>query len=84
MSFSEMLRRHGVHGGINRIIEYCGPGLATLTAMDRHVIANMGAELGATTTVFPADKQVRAFLRSEQGRRLHRTALGRGCHARRD
>ena len=62
----EMLRRHGVHGGINRIIEYYGPGLATLTAMDRHVIANMGAELGATTTVFPADEQVRAFLRSEQ------------------
>ncbi|MET3921609.1 aconitate hydratase [Arthrobacter sp. UYEF20] len=62
----EMLRRHGVHGGVNRILEYFGPGLATLTAMDRHVIANMGAELGATTTVFPADEQVRAFLRSEQ------------------
>lgn len=62
----EMLRRHGVHGGLNRIIEYHGPGLTTLTAMDRHVIANMGAELGATTTVFPADDQVRAFMRSEQ------------------
>jgi aconitate hydratase len=62
----EMLRRHGVKGGVNRIIEYHGPGLARLTAMDRHVIANMGAELGATTTVFPADEQVRAFLRAEQ------------------
>ena len=62
----EMLRRHGVKGGVNRIIEYHGPGLANLTAMDRHVIANMGAELGATTTVFPADEQVRVFLRSEQ------------------
>lgn len=62
----EMLRRHGVHGGVNRIIEYHGPGLTALTAMDRHVIANMGAELGATTTVFPADDQVRAFMRSEQ------------------
>ena len=62
----EMLRRHGVHGGTNRILEYFGPGLAALTAMDRHVIANMGAELGATSTVFPADEQVRAFLRSEQ------------------
>ncbi|RKR12737.1 aconitate hydratase [Arthrobacter oryzae] len=62
----EMLRRHGVHGATNRILEYFGPGLATLTAMDRHVIANMGAELGATSTVFPADEQVRAFLRSEQ------------------
>ncbi|MGH3813744.1 MAG: aconitate hydratase [Pseudonocardiaceae bacterium] len=61
----EMLRRHGVTGGRNRIIEYHGPGLAHLSAMDRHVIANMGAELGATTTVFPADGVVRAFLRSE-------------------
>ena len=61
----EMLRRHGVKGGVNRIIEYYGPGLDHLTAMDRHVIANMGAELGATTTVFPADAQVRSFLRAE-------------------
>ncbi|MGH3776422.1 MAG: aconitate hydratase [Pseudonocardiaceae bacterium] len=61
----EMLRRHGVTGGRNRIIEYHGPGLEHLPAMDRHVIANMGAELGATTTVFPADGAVRAFLRSE-------------------
>ncbi|TKG69664.1 aconitate hydratase [Prauserella endophytica] len=61
----EMLRRHGVKGGLNRIIEYHGPGVATLSAMDRHVIANMGAELGATTTVFPSDDAVRAFLRAE-------------------
>jgi aconitate hydratase len=61
----EMLRRHGTKGGTNRILEYHGPGLETLTAMDRHVIANMGAELGATTTVFPADEAVHAFLRSE-------------------
>jgi aconitate hydratase len=61
----EMLRRHGVKGGVHRIIEYHGPGVATLSAMDRHVIANMGAELGATTTVFPADDAVREFLRSE-------------------
>jgi aconitate hydratase len=63
----EMLRRHGVDGGTGKFIEYHGPGLACLTAMDRHVIANMGAELGATTTVFPADEMVRAFLRA-QGR----------------
>jgi len=62
----EMLRRHGVKGAVNRIIEYHGDGLAHLTAMDRHVIANMGAELGATTSVFPADEAVRAFLRTEQ------------------
>ncbi|HEY4004623.1 MAG TPA: aconitate hydratase [Pseudonocardia sp.] len=61
----EVLRRHGVKGGVNRILEYHGPGLDSLTAMDRHVIANMGAELGATTTVFPADDAVRDFLRSE-------------------
>src|SRR5690348_14849430 len=61
----EMLRRHGVQGGRGRIIEYHGPGLASLSAMDRHVIANMGAELGATTSVFPADAQVRAFLAGE-------------------
>jgi aconitate hydratase len=61
----EMLRRHGTKGGTNRILEYHGPGLDTLTAMDRHVIANMGAELGATTTVFPADGAVRAFLAAE-------------------
>jgi len=58
----EMLRRHGVSGGVGKIIEYYGPGLKSLTAMDRHVIANMGAELGATTTVFPADEAVRNFL----------------------
>jgi aconitate hydratase len=61
----EMLRRHGVSGGVHRILEYHGPGLAGLTAMDRHVIANMGAELGATATVFPADDAVRTFLRAE-------------------
>lgn len=57
----EMLRRHGVKGGAGRIIEYHGAGLKNLTAMDRHVIANMGAELGATTSVFPADEAVREF-----------------------
>ena len=64
----EMLRRHGVKGGVNRIIEYHGPGLVGLTAMDRHVIANMGAELGATTSVFPADDATHAYL----------SAVGRG------
>jgi len=63
----EMLRRHGVKGGIGKIIEYHGPGLRHLSAMDRHVIANMGAELGATTTVFPSDDRVREFL-AQQGR----------------
>jgi len=63
----EMLRRHGVRGGVGKIVEYHGPGLGCLSAMDRHVIANMGAELGATTTVFPSDAAARDFLR-RQGR----------------
>lgn len=63
----EMLRRHDVDGGMGYIIEYYGPGLKELSAMDRHVIANMGTELGATTTVFPSDRAVLKFLR-EQGR----------------
>jgi aconitate hydratase len=70
----EMLRRHGVKGGVNRIIEYHGDGLAGLTVMDRHVIANMGAELGATTTVFPSDEAVLEFLRA-QGREQDYTEL---------
>ena len=70
----EMLRRHGVDGGAGRIIEYYGPGLAGLSAMDRHVIANMGMELGATTTVFPSDDEVRQFL-SAQGREEDWTEL---------
>ncbi len=63
----ELLRRHGVRGGRGRILEYHGPGVAELDAMDRHVIANMGAELGATTSVFPSDERTRAFL-AAQGR----------------
>ncbi|HKB86218.1 MAG TPA: aconitate hydratase, partial [Ignavibacteriaceae bacterium] len=62
----EMLRRHDVDGGINKIVEYYGPGLQNLTAMDRHVIANMGTELGATTTVFPSDEEIKRFLRTQQ------------------
>lgn len=61
----EMLRRHGVAGGVGKIIEYHGPGLNSLSAMDRHVIANMGAELGATTSVFPSDDETRRFLELE-------------------
>ncbi len=60
----EMLRRHDVDGGRGKVIEYHGPGLAHLSAWDRHVIANMGTELGATSTVFPADEEVRRFLRA--------------------
>jgi aconitate hydratase len=58
----EMLRRHSVNGAVGRIVEYYGPGLDCLSAMDRHVIANMGAELGATTSVFPSDQKTKRFL----------------------
>ncbi len=75
-----MLRRHGVAGGVGRILEYSGPGLRGLSAMDRHVIANMGAELGATTSVFPSDGETRRFLelmgRSADWREL---AADAGC-----
>lgn len=62
----ELLHRYDVDGGLGKIIEYYGPGLRYLSAMDRHVIANMGAELGATTSVFPSDEITREFLESQQ------------------
>jgi len=62
----ELLRRLDVSGGVGKIFEYYGPGLAQLSAMDRHVIANMGAELGATTSVFPSDSATKIFLASQQ------------------
>jgi aconitate hydratase len=77
----ELLRRHGVAGGKNTIIEYYGPGLAHLSAMDRHVLANMGTEMGATATVFPSDDETRRFLAS-RGREADWTPLAAepGCH----
>ena len=63
----EMLRRYDVEGGVGYVIEYFGPGLQELSTMDRHVIANMGTEMGATSTVFPADGEVRRFMNA-QGR----------------
>ena len=63
----ELLRRRGVKGAVGAVLEYHGPGVADLRAMDRHVIANMGAELGATGTVFPSDERVREFL-AQHGR----------------
>jgi aconitate hydratase len=61
----EMLRRYDVKGGRGYILEYYGPGLKYLSAWDRHVIANMGTELGATSSVFPSDETTREFLRQE-------------------
>ena len=61
----EMLRRYDVKGGVGYIIEYFGEGVKTLSAWDRHVIANMGAELGATTSVFPSDEMTWVMLKQE-------------------
>jgi len=61
----EMLRRYDVKGARGFVIEYYGPGLDQLSTMDRHVIANMGTEMGATTTVFPSDNEVRRFLKEQ-------------------
>ena len=63
----EMLRRYTVKGGLGKIYEYTGPGAAALEVPERMTISNMGAELGATCSIFPSDEQVRRFLRS-QGR----------------
>lgn len=60
----ELLRRMTVKGGVNRVFEYCGPGVETLTVPERATIANMGAELGATTSLFPSDDQTARFLKA--------------------
>lgn len=59
----EVLRQLTVKGGVGKIIEYSGPGVAGLSVPERATITNMGAELGATTSVFPSDEKTREFLR---------------------
>lgn len=63
----EMLRRVSIKGGLGNVYEYVGPGAETLEVPQRATIANMGAEMGATSSIFPADKQVLRFLKA-QGR----------------
>ncbi len=63
----EVLRILTVKGGVGKVMEYIGDGVKTLTVPERATIANMGAELGATTSVFPSDEVTRAFLKA-QGR----------------
>lgn len=58
-----MLSRLSVKGGVGRIFEYCGPGVSTLSVPERATITNMGAELGATGSLFPSDERTREFLR---------------------
>ena len=70
----EVLRRLSVKGGVGKVMEYIGEGVKTLTVPERATIANMGAELGATTSVFPSDEVTRAFLKA-QGREADFTPL---------
>lgn len=62
----ELLRRLTVKGGVGKVFEYGGDGVATLSVPERATIANMGAELGATTSIFPSDSQTLAFLRAQK------------------
>lgn len=61
----EVLRRMSVKGGLGKIIEYAGEGIKTLSVPERATITNMGAELGATTSIFPSDEITRAFLKAQ-------------------
>lgn len=61
----EVLRRMSVKGGVGKIIEYTGDGVKTLSVPERATITNMGAELGATTSVFPSDEVTKAFLAAQ-------------------
>ena len=63
----EVLRRMSVKGGVGKVIEYCGEGVKTLSVPERATITNMGAELGATTSIFPSDEVTKEFL-TAQGR----------------
>lgn len=71
----EVLRRLTVKGGVGKIMEYTGPGVTTLSVPERATVTNMGAELGATTSVFPSDAVTKAFL-AAQGREQDWVELG--------
>ena len=62
----EVLRRMSVKGGVGKVIEYVGEGVNTLSVPERATITNMGAELGATTSIFPSDEITRAFLKAQK------------------
>ena len=61
----EMLRRLTVKGGVGKIVEYFGPGVETLSVDERATICNMGAELGATTSIFPSDDRTLTYLKAQ-------------------
>ena len=77
----EVLRILTVKGGVGKVMEYTGEGLVSLSVPERATIANMGAELGATTSIFPADENARAFMKA-QGREKDYVEIlpDRRCH----
>ena len=76
----EMLRRYDVKGCVGKIVEYYGPGVATLSATDRETIGNMGTELGATTSIFPSDQRTRQYLEAQgRGDAWRELAADPGC-----
>ncbi len=62
----EILRRLTVKGGVGKILEYSGPGIKDLSVTERATITNMGAELGATTSIFPSDERTRYYLKAQK------------------
>ena len=76
----EVLKRLSVKGGVGKVIEYCGEGVKTLSVPERATITNMGAELGATTSIFPSDETTRIFLKA-QGREEDYTPLAADADA---
>ena len=76
----EVLRRLSVKGGVGKVMEYVGEGVKTLSVPERATITNMGAELGATTSIFPSDETTRAFLKA-QGREEVYTPLSADADA---
>ncbi len=76
----EVLRRLSVKGGVGKVMEYVGEGVKTLSVPERATITNMGAELGATTSIFPSDEITREFLKA-QGREEVYTPLAADADA---
>ncbi|MFX1280230.1 MAG: aconitate hydratase [Promethearchaeota archaeon] len=62
----EILRRIGVKGAVNKVLEYTGPGIKSLTVPERGTITNMGTETGATTSIFPSDEITKEFLKAQE------------------
>ncbi len=79
----ELLRRISVKGGVSKVFEYTGPGVKTLNVTERSIIANMGTETGATTSIFPSDEITKQWMRA-QGRENQWVALEADDNARYD